>query len=91
MSSSGRKSEEGGTSISEKSIDCLYAVLGVKKEADEAEIKKAYRRLALKWHPDKNPERKDRAERMFKRIAQAYEVGMLGIPFQKFRNLGLKI
>uniref|UniRef100_A0A914HCI2 J domain-containing protein n=1 Tax=Globodera rostochiensis TaxID=31243 RepID=A0A914HCI2_GLORO len=54
--------------------ECLYSVLGVQKEADEAEIKKAYRRLALKWHPDKNPERKEKAEKMFKRVAQAYEV-----------------
>ncbi|KAL3068329.1 hypothetical protein niasHT_030620 [Heterodera trifolii] len=56
------------------SPECLYAVLGVQKGADEAEIKKAYRRLALKWHPDKNPERKEKAEKMFKRVAQAYEV-----------------
>uniref|UniRef100_A0A915N8K9 J domain-containing protein n=1 Tax=Meloidogyne javanica TaxID=6303 RepID=A0A915N8K9_MELJA len=59
----------------EKTIsDCLYSVLGVKRDAEEAEIKKAYRRLALKWHPDKNPDKKERAERNFKRIAQAYEV-----------------
>jgi curved DNA-binding protein CbpA len=33
-----------------------------------------YRRLALKWHPDKNPQNKDEAEKKFKQIAEAYEV-----------------
>uniref|UniRef100_A0AC34Q3L4 J domain-containing protein n=1 Tax=Panagrolaimus sp. JU765 TaxID=591449 RepID=A0AC34Q3L4_9BILA len=57
-----------------KAIDCLYSVLGVDKTADDVEIKKAYRKLALKWHPDKNPDDKEKAERKFKQIAQAYEV-----------------
>ncbi|KAK3592970.1 hypothetical protein CHS0354_023192 [Potamilus streckersoni] len=51
-----------------------YTVLGVSKNVTEAEIKKAYRKLALKWHPDKNPDRKEEAERKFKEIAEAYEV-----------------
>ncbi|KAL5006477.1 hypothetical protein ScPMuIL_015283 [Solemya velum] len=51
-----------------------YNVLGIHKNATEAEIKKAYRRLALKWHPDKNPDRKDDAEKKFKEISEAYEV-----------------
>jgi curved DNA-binding protein CbpA len=49
-------------------------VLGVRKNADADEIKKAYRKLALKWHPDKNPDEQEIAEKKFKQIANAYEV-----------------
>ncbi|XP_013186615.1 dnaJ homolog subfamily B member 6 [Amyelois transitella] len=51
-----------------------YRVLGVTRIATEAEIKKAYRKLALKWHPDKNPDNSDEANRRFKEISEAYEV-----------------
>ncbi len=50
-----------------------YEVLGVSKNATEAEIKKAYRQLAIKYHPDKNPDDKQ-AEEKFKEAAEAYEV-----------------
>ncbi|MHC5074796.1 MAG: molecular chaperone DnaJ [Planctomycetota bacterium] len=50
-----------------------YEVLGVNKDASADEIKRAYRRLAMKYHPDKNPDNKE-AEEKFKECAEAYEV-----------------
>ncbi len=50
-----------------------YEVLGVSKTADEKEIKKAYRKVAMKYHPDRNPDNKE-AEEKFKEAAEAYEV-----------------
>ena len=50
-----------------------YEVLGVNKSASADEIKKSYRKLAMKFHPDRNPDNKDAAEK-FKEICEAYEV-----------------
>ena len=51
-----------------------YEVLGVSKSASDDEIKKAYRKLAKKWHPDANPDNKKEAEEKFKQIGEAYSV-----------------
>jgi len=51
----------------------FYEILGISKSATPAEIKKAYRQKAIKFHPDKNPDDKD-AEENFKKAAEAYEV-----------------
>ena len=50
-----------------------YDVLGLSKSASSSEVKKAYRKLALKYHPDKNPDDAS-AEDKFKEAAEAYEV-----------------
>ena len=50
-----------------------YDILGVDKDADEGELKSAYRKLAMKFHPDRNPDDKE-AEKNFKELNEAYEV-----------------
>ena len=51
----------------------FYEVLGVNRDASEEEIKKSYRKLAMKYHPDRNPGNKE-AEEKFKEAKEAYEI-----------------
>ncbi|KAG4073641.1 hypothetical protein HA402_000865 [Bradysia odoriphaga] len=55
-------------------MKCHYQVLEVDVDADDSQIKASYRRLALRWHPDKNIENSDEAKEKFQLIQQAYEV-----------------
>lgn len=49
-----------------------YKILGVSKDADEETLKKAYRKMALKWHPDRNPDNKETADKKFKEVSGVY-------------------
>ncbi|XP_053264626.1 dnaJ homolog subfamily C member 21 [Podarcis raffonei] len=55
-------------------MKCHYEVLGVKRDASDEDLKRAYRRLALRWHPDKNLENAEEAAEQFKLIQAAYDV-----------------
>lgn len=76
-----------------------YKTLGIPKGSNEEEIKKAYRRMALRFHPDKNKDAN--AEEKFKEIAEAYEVlsdpkkrvvyDQLGEEGERFSRLGLTL
>ena len=50
-----------------------YNILKVNRNATDGDLKKSYRRFAMKWHPDKNPANKKEAEAKFKEISEAYE------------------
>ncbi|KAI9265025.1 hypothetical protein BDA99DRAFT_40790 [Phascolomyces articulosus] len=51
-----------------------YAILGVSKDADDDAIKKAYRKQALKWHPDRNKDKAEEAKKKFQEVGEAFEV-----------------
>jgi DnaJ-class molecular chaperone len=56
------------------SVTDPYRVLGIKPSASDKEIKEAYRKLCLKYHPDRNPDNKEEAEKRFKEISEAYRI-----------------
>lgn len=51
-----------------------YNILGINKNATSTEIRKAYKKMAVRWHPDKNQDNKAEAEKKFKEIAEAYQI-----------------
>jgi curved DNA-binding protein CbpA len=51
-----------------------YTLMGLERNCSVDEIKKAYKRQALKWHPDKNPDNKAVSEEMFKKVSDAYQI-----------------
>ena len=67
----------------------LYDRLGIPSNASESEIKKAYRKGALKWHPDKNPNNKEEANKKFQEISQAFEVLSDSSKRSTYDNFGL--
>ncbi|KAH0792643.1 DnaJ domain containing protein [Histomonas meleagridis] len=70
-----------------------YKILGVERNANKDQLKKAYRKLAMRWHPDKNPNNQEEAQAKFQEISEAYDV--LSDPkkrqvYDKYGEEGLK-
>ena len=73
-----KKKQKAEVALKRSKRKDLYAILGVAQDASDSEIKSAYRKMALKWHPDrhtdKGEEEKKEAETKFKTIGEAYEI-----------------
>ena len=68
-----------------------YDVLGLNRDASEEDIKKSYRKLAMKWHPDRNPDN-PKAEEHFKEAKEAYEIlsdGQKRAAYDQFGHAGV--
>jgi len=68
-----------------------YKVLQIDRNAKDDDLKKAYRKLAMKWHPDKNPNNKKDAEAKFKTISEAYDVCFFFFMMLNFDNFACVI
>lgn len=55
-------------------MSSLYDILNINKDAEPETIKKAYKKMAMKYHPDRNPKNKEESEKKFKEVAKAYEI-----------------
>ena len=66
-----------------------YKILGLNKGASDSEIKKAYRKLSVKWHPDKNPNNKEEATRQFQEISEAYSILSDSEKRQQYDQVGM--
>jgi len=68
------KIQAAETALKQSKTKNYYKILEVKRNADIKEIKKAYKKMALQWHPDKNVENQEEASSKFQEVAEAYEV-----------------
>jgi len=67
----------------------LYDNLGIKPDATESQIKKAYHKLSIKWHPDKNPNNKEEATKEFQKISEAYSILSDSEKRKQYDNFGM--
>ncbi|RWW87776.1 hypothetical protein BHE74_00003376 [Ensete ventricosum] len=61
-----------------------YNILKVNRNATDDDLRKSYRRLAMRWHPDKNPSNKNEAEAKFKQMSEAYEASLFNSSYRSY-------